>query len=223
MGFQVSHFDRGTLSYLYREVFARQHYYFSARNDTPVILDCGANVGMASLYFKWLYPKAHIKAFEPDPATFRVLQENIVKNKLDVDLYNVALWDQNGDLDFFIDSTNPGTLLMSTVPSRLKSEGIRVPARKLSDFIREAVDFVKIDVEGAEDRILKDLIQSGKIVFVRQMVIEYHHRIGQRKSCLAEFLAMLEQAGFEYQIHAALYPVTSQNIFQDMLIGAYRS
>jgi len=32
----------------------------------------------------------------------------------------------------------------------------------------------------------------------------------------------LEQAGFEYQIHAALYPVTSKDVFQDMIIGAYR-
>jgi FkbM family methyltransferase len=222
MGFQISHFDRGTLNYLYREVFARQHYYFRADSEAPLVLDCGANVGMASHYFKWLYPKARVVAFEPDPATFRLLKENISRNKLDIEARNFALWDQNCELDFFTDASSPGALLMSAIASRLPSPSIKVPARKLSDFIEGDVDFVKIDVEGAEHRILKDLVQSGKIRFIRQMVIEYHHRIGQNKSSLAQFLAMLEQSGFEYQIHAVLYPVTSTTTFQDILIDAYR-
>jgi hypothetical protein len=104
----------------------------------------------------------------------------------------------------------------------LKGVRIKVPARKLSEFIEERVEFLKLDVEGSEHRVLRDLVGSGKIALIRQMVVEYHHRIGQQKSCLAEFLLMLEQAGFEYQIHAALYPVTSKNVFQDMLIAAYR-
>lgn len=177
---------------------------------------------MASLYFKWLYPKSRVQAFEPDPATFQLLQRNITQNKLNVEAHNCALWDQDGEVDFFIDSNNPGTLLMSTDTSRLRGEAIKVPARRLSHFIDGTVDFLKLDVEGAEHRILNDLVQTGKISAVRQMVIEYHHRIGQHKSCLAEFLFKLEQAGFEYQTHAAVYPVSSRDVFQDMLIGAYR-
>ncbi len=223
MGFQVAHFDRQTLHYLYREIFARQHYYFHAQNETPVILDCGANVGMASLYFKWLYPKARVRAFEPDPATFQLLKQNITRNKLDVETHNCAVWDENAEVDFFVDTRNPGALLMSTDASRLNSQSIRVPARRLSDFVQGTVDFVKLDVEGAEHRVLSDLVQGGKIRAIRQMVIEYHHRIGRQKSCLAEFLLMLEHSGFEYQIHATLYPVTSRDTFQDLLIAAYQS
>lgn len=222
MGFQVAHFDRGTLNYLYREIFARQHYYFRPENDTPAILDCGANIGMASLYFKWLYPKARVQSFEPDPATFQLLKQNIARNKLDVETHNFALWNENAEVDFFIDTRNPGTLLMSTDASRLNSQPIKVPARRLSDFIQGTVDFVKLDIEGAEHRVLNDLVQSGKIQAIRQMVVEYHHRIGHQKSRLADFLAMLERAGFEYQIHAALYPVTSRDTFQDLLISAYQ-
>ncbi len=222
MGFQIAHFDQQTLNHLYREVFARQHYYFHTKSETPVILDCGANVGMASLYFKWLYPRSRVLAFEPDPAAFRLLKQNIAQNNLDVETYNCALWDRDADVDFFVDSNSPGSLLMSTDASRLKGEPIKVRARRLSEFIQGDVDFVKIDVEGAEHRVLGDLVESDKIGAIRQMVVEYHHRIGQQKSCLAEFLLMLEQAGFEYQIHAALCPVTSKDVFQDMLIGAYR-
>jgi FkbM family methyltransferase len=222
MGFQIAHFDRQTLNYLYREIFARQYYYFRAKDDSPVILDCGANVGMASLYFKWLYPKSRVQAFEPDPATFNLLRQNIVLNNLDIETCNCALWDLNTEIDFFTDSSNPGALLMSANVSRFEGEPIKVSARRLSDFIQGDVDFVKLDVEGAEHRVLADLVQTGKIGAIRQMVVEYHHRIGQQRSCLAGFLLKLEQAGFEYQIHAALYPVTSKDVFQDMIIGAYR-
>jgi FkbM family methyltransferase len=222
MGFQVAHFDRQTLQHLYREIFARQYYYFRSTNETPVILDCGANVGMASLYFKWLYPKSRVLAFEPDPATFKLLQRNLSRNHLDVEAHNYALWDENRMLEFYIDSTHPGSLLMSSDPSRSRAEPIKVPARKLSEFIDGPVDFLKLDVEGAEHRVLGDLVQAGKLKFIRRMVVEYHHRIGQQKSCLARFLHELELAGFEYQIHASRYPVTSQSVFQDMLVAAYQ-
>jgi FkbM family methyltransferase len=222
MGFQIAHFDQETLNHLYREVFARQHYYFRAVSEAPVILDCGANVGMASLYFKWLYPRSTVRAFEPDPATFRLLKQNILQNNMDVETYNCALWDRDADVDFFVDSKSPGSLLMSTDVTRSKGQPIKVPGRRLSEFIQGEVDFVKLDVEGAEHRVLGDLVQSGKVASIRQMVVEYHHRIGQQKSCLAEFLLLLEEAGFEYQIHASLWPVTSKDVFQDVLIGAYR-
>jgi FkbM family methyltransferase len=65
---------------------------------------------MASLYFKWLYPKARVRAFEPDPATFDLLKQNTGRNGLDVQPHNCALWDQDGEVDFFVDSGNPGSL-----------------------------------------------------------------------------------------------------------------
>jgi FkbM family methyltransferase len=223
LGFDIVHFDRLGLQHLYREIFARQQYYFRANTDSPVILDCGANIGMATLYFKWLYPKARIHAFEPDPNAFAVLEMNIARNRLtDVVAHNCALWDGNGQIEFFVDRAQPGSLLMSTDPSRLKGEAIQVPSRKLSEFIQGPIDFLKLDVEGAENRILSDLVSRKSIHFIRQMVVEYHHRISNRRSCLADFLRQLEDAGFEYQLHASLWPVTSQGVFQDMLIGAYR-
>jgi len=55
------------------------------------------------------------------------------------------------------------------------------------------------------------------------MVIEYHHKIDGQSSCLARFLGLLEQEGFEYQLAAlGCAPITRQEVFQDMLIGVYR-
>jgi FkbM family methyltransferase len=223
LGLDIAHFDGPALKHLYRDIFARQHYYFRANTHSPVILDCGANIGMATLYFKWLYPKARIEAFEPDPDAFALLETNIARNHLNnVVAHNCALWDENGQIEFFVDHANPGSLLMSADASRLKGEAIQVPSRKLSEFIQGPIDFLKLDVEGAENRIVSDLISEGRIHYIRQMVIEYHHHMSNQRSCLADFLRQLEEAGFEYQLHASLWPVTSQGVFQDVLIGAYR-
>ena len=223
LGFDIAYFDRPSLVNLYREIFVRQHYYFHANTDSPLIFDCGANLGMATLYFKWLYPRARIEAFEPDPTTFAVLKRNVTQNRLTgVVTHNCALWSENGEIDFFVDPTTPGSLLMSTDSSRLGGKVIQVPSRRLSDFILGPVDLLKLDVEGAEHRVLCDLLSSGKAQSIKQIVIEYHHRMENERSCLADFLRQLEQAGFEYQIHASLFPVTSRGIFQDVLIGAYR-
>lgn len=224
LGFNINHFGGVALAYLYGEIFARQYYYFRANNDCPVIFDCGANIGMATLYFKWLYPKARIECFEPDPQTFALLETNIAGNHLsNVVTHNCALWDENGQIDFFVNPADPGSLTMSTDASRLNGEILHVPSRKLSDFIQGEIDFLKLDVEGAENRILSDLVTSGKIQSIQNMVIEYHHHIGNRPSCLADFLRQLEEAGFQYQIQASVWPLTSRGMFQDILIGAYRA
>lgn len=48
----VSAHDYKTLHYLFKEIFISNEYYFNPRTKEPIILDCGANIGMASLYFK---------------------------------------------------------------------------------------------------------------------------------------------------------------------------
>lgn len=223
LGYKISYFDRPNLTCLYREIFARQSYYFQSIQESPIILDCGANLGIATLYFKWLYPKAKIHAFEPDPTAFAMLQRNVAQNHLtDVVLDNCALWHEDGTVQFFVDRNNPGSLHLSTDASRYQGEAIQVPSRKLSGFIQAEIDLLKLDVEGAEYHVLCDLVSNGKIHWIRQMVIEYHHRLGNQPSCLAGFLHLLEQAGFDYQLHATLRSVTSRDTYQDILIGAYR-
>src|SRR5262249_26507133 len=157
LGFNVFHPDPGGISFLYREIFARQNYYFRAETDSPLIFDCGANIGMSTLYFKWLFPKSRIRCFEPDPYTYQILNKNIANNRLElIKTFQCALWDEEKKLDFFIDSKRPATTVMSAFPERGVTQAIEVSAEKLSNFISESVDFLKLDVEGAETRVVQE-------------------------------------------------------------------
>jgi FkbM family methyltransferase len=217
-GFDIAYLDHASYMLAFREIFARQHYYFRPATDAPVIFDCGANLGLATIYFKWLYPLAKIHAFEPDPTTFKVLERNIAANHLgDVTAHNCALWDSDTEIQFFTHKTVPGSLRMSTNSGRIDGTESRVPGRRLSAFINQPVDLLKIDVEGAEHRVICELLSSGKLSTIRQLVIEYHHHIGGEPSRLASFLEMLERAGFDYQLSAAGPSAAKE---QDILIGA---
>lgn len=223
LDFDVQYLSAHSLRYLYREIFVNEEYLFPCKTESPVIFDCGANIGMATLFFKWLFPRSRVTAFEPDPATFQVLQQNISGNHLaEVSAHNVALWSEDGAVPFYVPDDQAGSLLMSTVRARNQGKQIMVPSEKLSDYIDEPVDFLKLDVEGAEYQVISDLVQSGKIKKVQQMVVEYHHNISTETSRLGVFLSMLENSGFSYQIDSRISPIAQHNRFQDVLLYAYR-
>jgi|SRR5215213_5790106 len=101
---------------------------------------------------------------------------------------------------------------------------------KVSRFIDREVDFLKLDVEGAENAVLEDLVSSGAISNIDQMVVEYHHHIDKEKDAFSCFLAQLEESGFGYHISAGYAIEEGQSqiaaspggLFQDLQVYAYR-
>ncbi len=222
-GFTVSGFNRRTLWFLFREIFIKGEYAFKATGDSPRIFDCGANIGMATVFFKWLYPKSSITVFEPAPQIFAMLERTIRDNGFkDVTAHNIALGGSEGTTTLYSDPKNPGSLLTSTVKERREGAAQTVPLSTVSSFLSMPIDFLKVDTEGAETDIIHELCESKTIHHVREMAIEYHHKIGKQTSSLSMILRDIEAAGFEYQIDSTFAPVTRRNRFQDIIIYCYR-
>lgn len=223
-GFRLRYLEAEWMRYLYREVFAERDYWFATENPQPVILDCGSNIGMATLFFKALYPEARITAFEPAPWACAALGETIRANGLrDVAVHNAALAETDGTLELFHDPSHPGSAAMSVFRERMPGEPVRVPAVRLSRHVTERVDFLKLDVEGSEHAVLRDLAASGAIGRIRQMVIEVHHHLSPTVDNMSQCLAILEDNGFGYQITSApVYTPITRGQFQDVLVHAYR-
>ena len=222
-GFQVSYCTFRSLYHLYRELFLGEEYRWGLGDSPrPFIVDCGSNIGLSVLYFKWMMPGAAILAFEPDPVAFSCLEENVRQNGLaDVALRREAVAGADGELDFYVDPKHPGSLLMSSDPQRKGLERQTVSAVRLSRFLDRPVDLLELDVEGAELDVVRDLIDSGAIRHVRRLAIEYHHHVHPERDDLSRMLALLEQAGYGYQLHAALPRPVEPGRFQDILLFAY--
>ena len=223
-GYEVHFFDYRVFATLFEELYVAEVYYFSTTSPEPLIVDCGSNIGLAVLYFKRLYPKCRIIAFEPDRATFEMLERNVKANNLaDVTLVQKALYDSVGSVPFFISPEQPGLLVQSTRKENLaSSQETMVETEMLSTYLSEPVDFLKMDIEGAEDHVLKDLNETGKLALVREIVLEYHHHLTPREDKLGVFLKTLEQTNFGYQLKAALVPPFRKGEFQALILYAYQ-
>ena len=223
IGYSVEAADVATLMYLFREVFVAQEYAFETAATRPRIIDAGANVGMATLYFKMICPGAVIDAYEPSPASFRILERNVASNALvDVRLHEAALAPEAGRIALFTERGEAASLRASTRPERGGAERTEVEAVTLSSQISEPVDLLKMDVEGLETEILNEVAGSGKMDLIREMMVEYHHNIGGDDG-LSQFLALLESQGFGYRLRAAPHVLRSPVQSQDVFVWAYRA
>jgi FkbM family methyltransferase len=207
------------------EIFGKKIYSFQSSKKSPLIIDCGANIGMSILAFKKSCPEARILAFEPDPNTCAILRKNIAGNALpDVEVVEAAVADARGDIRFYKTVEGKHSLLSSTSPANIPgAKEIRVRAERLADYITGEVDLLKMDVEGSEMKILEDLAAQKKLGWIREILLEYHHHLDPRKDELASFFRLLEADGFGYQVAASRLAPPAPGTFQDILIRAYRN
>jgi FkbM family methyltransferase len=178
------------------EIFQREVYKFQTLSKRPHIIDAGANIGLSIIYFKRLYPNCSIVAYEPDSEIFSLLKRNIAAHRYeDVDLREAAAWVSDGHLEFF----SEGSLAGSTEVDFLKSGKVKtVRAQRLkSDLQGKAIDFLKVDIEGAENEVLFDV--ESELSGVRNLFFEYHSIPG-KKQMLGDLLALVTRAGFRYVI-----------------------
>jgi len=197
-GFTVRFFDYKVFLFLFEEIFIWKPYSFKAATDRPVIIDCGSNIDMSILYFKHLYPDCMITGFEADKRTLELLQENVLRNRLQqVTLFNRAVSDASGTIDFYSDPNLPGSLAMTTQLEKGLKAKAQVEATPLSDHLRSEIDFLKMDIEGAEECIIADLARRNKLKLVKEMVFEYHHHELPNQDRLSGVLALLKQNNFD--------------------------
>jgi FkbM family methyltransferase len=170
----------------YRELFEDEIYKFSSTNQAPLIVDCGANIGLSVLYFKSLFPMARVIAYEPDENNFSVLKENIrINNYSDVDCRQAAVWVHNGAVSFQADGSQGSQIITGE-----SGNTIPLKAERLADLIRDKqIDFLKIDIEGAEAEVIADC--DPYLANVRNLFVEYHGRADETQK-LAKLLAVLD-------------------------------
>ena len=182
---------------IYWAYFKRQEYQFRASSETPLILDCGANVGLGVRYWKQLYPQARVIAFEPDPESFAALQEN-TRDLGGVTVRREAVWTQNGPIGFAAVGGDGGYLTAVSSHPRPADKDVEVPATRLRDHLVEPIELLKLDIEGAEIDVLLDC--RDRLAQVRNLFVEYHSFSGQPQR-LKAFFGVIEDAGFRVHIH----------------------
>jgi len=212
LDFDVSFFDYADLMGFFGEIFIKELYYFSTQKRDPFIIDAGGNIGMATLYFKMLYPQAEIMVFEPSQRCFEVLQKNIRDNGFaNVTVINKALSNKEGTVSFWDPSHGKGCGSASIIVNRSDNNMTTVPCDTLSRYITKPVDLLKMDIESAEHLVLEDLVAADKLKFIKEIIMEYHHHMPKNTiDLLGNFLTILEKNNFGYQIRGCNWGIAYQ-------------
>lgn len=207
-------------------------------NEGDCIFDVGANIGLFSLFINRLQKNVKIYAFEPIKPTFSTLKSNIILHSLDnVSLFNYGLSSENNPNKIFTfypnmagnSTTKPGDTLakvddFSQLENSEKIENlfehlftelqqVKCPVRKLSCVIDEleiqAIDLLKIDVEGEEYEVLQG-IEAKDWPKIKQIIAEVHDQDGR----LEQIKQMLHTHGFVVKTRKReLLPSTFVDIF----------
>jgi FkbM family methyltransferase len=198
MDLAIEYVDALSLAPQWHDIFVRRSLEFLAATDAPTVLDCGANIGLASIWIKRAYPRARITAFEADPVICAVLRRNVERNKLsDVTVVQAAVWREDGTVSFRCEGTDSGAIdvVAAGTPGALH----QVPATRLRNLLASAgsTDLLKLDIEGAEAAVLADAADLLHTVHAIQLEV---HDFDASNRLLPRCLILLEQAGFEYAL-----------------------
>lgn len=134
-----------------------EHIYDVDVHAPQRIIDLGANVGIVSIFYALKYPHAVIDAYEPDPVTFRYLQKNT--RGLNVHCHQVAVADTAGCMTLYRSARSVASSL-SPVADCVDS----VVVRTITPEQLGHADILKIDIEGAEQQLLKHSFDATVIV-----------------------------------------------------------
>jgi FkbM family methyltransferase len=156
----------------------------------------GANIGLSVLYFKRLFPNAEICALEADPTICSYLVRNVHENGYtDVTIINKAAWYEDSIVKFMKDGADGGR-----ISAESKTGSVDVEAIDVSRIIEgRHVDFLKMDIEGAEIDVLLRCLNL--LDNVQRIFVEFHSK-EQCQQRLSKLLEVLEANGFRYHIHS---------------------
>ncbi len=185
------------------EIFHAQAYRPALNLRPRVIVDVGANIGLASLYLYGLYPRARFICIEPDASSVDLLRRNLEQNGVEHVVVASVISGGGGEVEFHrhracseYSSLRPTSFpadQYDVTPAQSRTLGSVLVEQGV-----ERVSILKIDVEGAEFEILA---QSSAVVSGSDYVMgEFHAAAGDVPRLVATLrvqagLAVVREAG----------------------------
>jgi FkbM family methyltransferase len=179
---------------IFWDTFARRYHLPPTELGTPqVILDLGANIGLTMAYFACRYPRARVLGVELDADNVALARRNVAPWASRSEVIHAAVWPTDGMVHY---RGAPGGTSGYQVTGT--AEGTAVPAVSVATLLREyggQVDYMKVDIEGAERVLLQDGTDWADKV--RCVKVELHGDY-----TIDECEADLQRLGYETRPHS---------------------
>jgi FkbM family methyltransferase len=187
-----------------------------------VLLDIGANFGEFTILAAKYITRGRIFSFEPDPKTFCKLKRNCELNALtNVVLFDCALGEREEKVNLYTPTSQSHEGLMSLLPISNEKEDISSVIVRCLDNIKEIashnrIDFVKIDVEGAELEVLKggfNTFAKHTPMIIIEINEERFSKFGYCAKDLISFIGKIKQYNFFlFHLDGGLIPISERDL-----------
>ncbi len=164
-----------------------------------VFLDCGGYDGRAAVKFNQFFPDFEIYSFEPNIALYPVNKK--------INFLPFAVWVQNCNLDFYLDEKDyDGSSVFKEKKNivggrHTKIQGIDFNSYVKSYFDKDDFIIIKMNIEGAEYKVLNKMLRSNAISYINEIFIEFHYKkMGVSEKEHNKLVNKLEEAGLDVQI-----------------------
>src|ERR1700730_1245135 len=158
-------------AWVYRQILLRGQYALDLPFTPQTIVDAGANIGLASIYYARRYPQARVISVEAEASNFEILCRNVAPYPNIVPIH-AALWNRDGFIG--VSEPSPRTSDKWAFVTH-EGDGARVRAITMRTLMREfnieSIDLLKVDIEGAEKELFED---SGWADGLQSLAIELH-------------------------------------------------
>ena len=204
---------------VFRQIFLNNEYDFRSypqfekidgayrkateRGRRPLIIDCGANIGLSSVWFSRLFPEAQIVAIEPAAGNTEIARRNLCGYP-NVALLQGAVWDSDTQVTISNTSSSPWAYQVAEA----QSETLANSDNSLRTFtipgLMEMVNaneilIVKIDIEGAEATLFR--ANTEWVGLTDLIIIELHDWMLPTQRTSAPFIRLLANLDFELVQH----------------------
>jgi FkbM family methyltransferase len=160
------------------------------------IIDLGANVGYTAAHLADTYKTATVIAVEMEPANCKLVEKNLRHWKDRAEVVPAAIWSEDG-LQGKIEGLNSDSFTFSEGCG--KDDELQVKTLTMNHLIKmfliDSIDFLKIDIEGAEKEILLNS-EPDWLTRVQSVNLEIHDR-----SEMKSYIALFEKYNFEVREH----------------------
>ena len=194
------------------------------------VIDVGANVGQFTVASGKLWPKTSIYSFEPLPASFSRLRENIAK-MLNVQAYSLAIGEIEKEVELHINTHSHSSSILPLGEAHLRSfpyaqeVGLTTVQMKtldgmMADEALASPVLLKIDVQGYEAKVLEGAETTLKRV--DYIVIESSFRpMYQDEVCFTKLLELMEGFNFNFlrPLDVLADPTTGEILQADLLFS----
>lgn len=182
----------------FKQVFLEGQYNIDIPFMPSTIIDGGANIGLASVYFSHRYPSVSIVAVEPSQENYTVVEKNIV-NYSNVKAKLGGIWNDNKHLIIVNANDNDNSFMVEEVDASTPGS---IAAYSIGSIMEEmnwsTIDILKLDIEGSEKEVFEKNYDSW-LPHTKMIIIEVHDHM--RKGAAKSVFTAINKYNFSFSMN----------------------